>query len=181
MNRLLAFVALVLVAALPLAAPAVAQQRIGYIDAQAVLQRLPEYTGVQQQMERQQQEWQSDLTRRQQALDASFREYQTRELLYTSEERTRRREEIARAEADVERRRAEYFGPEGQLFSQQQALMRPIQERLLAAVERVAAQDNYDYVFDKSGGVLMLFSRPQHDLSERVLRELGVAPREGGN
>jgi len=163
------------------AVPAVAQQRLAYVDVQAVLQRLPEYTGVQQQLERQQQEWQADLTRRQQALDASFREYQTRELLYTSEERTRRRQEIGQAEADLERRRAEYFGPEGQLFSQQQALMRPLQERLLAAIERVATLDNYDYVFDKSGGVLMLYARPQNDLTERVLRELGVTTPSGGN
>ena len=137
--------------------------------------------GVQQSLERQQQEWQADLTRRQEALDASFREYQTRELLYTAQERQRRREEIGRAEADLERRRAEYFGPEGQLFTQQQALMRPLQERILAAIERVATQESYDYVFDKSGGVLMLFAKPQHDVTERVLRELGVTVREGGN
>lgn len=161
-------------ALLLVALPAAAQQKTGYVDSERILQRLPDYAGVQQQLERQQQEWQAEITRRREALDASFRDYQARELLYTNEERQRRRDEIARTETEVDGLRNRYFGPEGEYFTQQQALMRPIQERLLAAVDAVAAAEGYDYVFDRSGAVLILFARPQHDLTDRVLRELGV-------
>jgi outer membrane protein len=165
---------------LALATPALAQQKIGYVDSEAVLSALPEYAGVQQQLERLQQDWQAEITRRRGELDRMFRDYQARELLYTSEERQRRRDEIAREEGEVEGLRSRYFGPEGELFTQQQALMRPLQERILAAIEAVANADTYDYVFDRSGDFLFLFARPQHALGEVVLRELGVTTTRPG-
>ena len=182
--RRLSLLPLLLLAALP----AFGQQKIAHVDSETILQRMPEYATVQQQLERQQQEWQADITRRREALDTQFRDYQARELLYTNDERQRRRDEIARAETEVEGLRARYFGPEGELFTQQQALMRPIQERVLAAIEAVAMADGYDYVFDKGGDVLFLFARQQFDLTDRVMRELGLttnagagANRNGGN
>ena len=156
------------------ATPVLAQQKIGYVDSETILTALPEYAGVQQQLERLQQDWQSEITRRRGEVDRMFRDYQARELLYTNEERQRRRDEISRAEAEVDGLRTRYFGPEGELFTQQQALMRPLQERILAAIETIANNESYDYVFDKSGDFLFLFARPQHDLTDRVLRELGV-------
>ena len=83
-------------------------------------------------------------------------------------------EEIARAEQQLEDQRRAYFGPEGELFKEQQNLMRPIQERVLAAVEEVATREGYDYVFDKSGDFLFMFAREQYDLSNQVLEELGI-------
>ena len=179
---------LALVAAVAAVPSARAQQKIGYVDAEKVLQRMPEYAGVQQTLERQQTEWQGEIQRRRQEVDRLFRDYQARELLYTQEERQRRRDEIARAEQDADQLRGRYFGPEGELFTQQQALMKPLQERVLAAVEAVAGRENFDYVFDRTGDFLFLFARPQHDLTDRVLRELGIreertdgAARTGGN
>ncbi len=170
----LALAVLALVAAVAAVPSARAQQKIGYVDAEKVLQRMPEYAGVQQTLERQQTEWQGEIQRRRQEVDRLFRDYQARELLYTQEERQRRRDEIARAEQEADQLRGRYFGPEGELFTQQQALMKPLQERVLAAVEAVAGRENFDYVFDRTGDFLFLFARPQHDLTDRVLRELGI-------
>ena len=101
-------------------------------------------------------------------------EYQARELLYTGEERKRKREEIMAAEEEAERLRMRYFGPDGELFVQQENLMRPLQEKVLEAIETVAAQEGYDYIFDKSGDFLFLYAREQYNLSDRVLEELGI-------
>lgn len=169
------FALAVLVAAVGAWAPsAFAQQKIGYVDSEFILSKTPEYATVQQQLDRMAQEWQEELENRRDEVDQMFREYQARELLYTSEERQREREEIMRAEEQVERLRMQYFGPEGELFEQQEALMRPIQEKVLAAVEEVAEREGYDYVFDKGGDFLFMFAREQYDLSEAVLEELGI-------
>lgn len=151
-----------------------AQQKIGYVDSEYILGRTPEYTTIQQQLDRMAQEWQQELEGRQDEVDEMFREYQARELLYTNEERQRKREEIMRAEEEVERLRMQYFGPEGDLFTQQEQLMRPIQERVLVAIEEVATREDYDYVFDKGGDYLFMFAREQYDLSNEVLSELGI-------
>ncbi len=151
-----------------------AQQRIGYVDSEFILSNTPEYATVQQQLDRMAQEWQSELDERRAEVDDMFREYQARELLYTNEERQRKREEILQAEDEVERLRMQYFGPDGELFQQQERLMRPIQEKILAAIEEVAVREGYDYVFDKGGDFLFMYAREQYDLSEEVLSELGI-------
>ena len=151
-----------------------AQQRVAYVDTEYIFGKLPEYQSVQQQLNRQAQQWENELQERRRVVDELFREYQARELLYTSEERQRRRDDIVRQEEEVERLRERYFGPEGEYFTQQQTLMRPLQERLLEAIETVAEDQNFDYVFDKGGDYLFLYARAQYDLSDRVLEELGV-------
>lgn len=151
-----------------------AQQKIGYIDSEYILNQLPEYATIQQQLDRTAQTWQQELDQLKSELDEQFREYQARELLYTNEERQRRRQEIIQAEEELERLRVKYFGPEGDIFLQQEQLMRPLQERILQAINEVAATEGYDYVFDSNGEFLFMFKRDQYDLSDLVLRELGI-------
>ncbi|MEM8487768.1 MAG: OmpH family outer membrane protein [Bacteroidota bacterium] len=151
-----------------------AQQKIGYVDSDYILEQVPEFATIQQNIDRQAKEWEAELEEAQQTVDDMFREYQARELLYTKEERQRKQEEIVRAEEEAERLRMRYFGPEGELFVQQDNLMRPLQEKLMKAIEVVAATDAYDYIFDKSGDFLFLFAREQYDVSDRVLEELGI-------
>jgi outer membrane protein len=161
-------------AALCIPLSATAQQKIGYVDSEYILERTPEYATVQQQLDRMAQEWQQELEERQTEVDEMFREYQARELLYTNEERQRNREEIMRAEDEVEQLRMQYFGPEGDLFSQQESLIRPIQEEVLTAIEAIARREGYDYVFDKGGDYLFMFAEEEFDLSNDVLSELGI-------
>lgn len=151
-----------------------AQHRIGYVDTEYILSKLPEYQAVQQRLDQMVRDWQTELDRRRQEIDRMFEEYQARELLYTPEERRRRREEIARAEEALDRLRQQYFGPEGELFRQQETLLRPIQERVLEAIEAVARDQGYDYVLDKAAAPVLLYAPPEHDLSDRVLAELNV-------
>ena len=154
---------------------AFAQQRIAFIDSESVLNQIPEYATVQQQVDRLAAEWEAELDEERKKVDEMFREYQARELLFTNEERRKKREDIVRAEEGIERLRSKYFGPEGELFTEQDKLMRPIQERILTAVEEIATEEGYDYVFDRSGDFLFLYAREQHDISEKVLEELGVS------
>jgi outer membrane protein len=179
--RLAPALLLLLALAGPLAAPAAAQQRIAYLDSEYVLERVTEYRTAQAALDRLAQQWQTELAALRQEADALVRDFEARELLYTEEERQRQRDAIAAKEQEVESRRLQRFGPDGELFREQQRLMRPIQERVLNAVKEVAEAENYDYVFDKSGEYLFLYLRPQLDISDLVLDELGIeVGRAGG-
>lgn len=155
-------------------ATAQAQQKVGYVDSDYILKQVPEYATVQQNLDRLAADWNAEMTRLQREIDDAFQEYQSRELLYTADERKDKQEEIIQKEEELEQYRVRHFGPEGELFKQQEQLMRPIQERILEAVEEVATNDGYDYVLDKSGSTLFLFYRDQYDLSVRVLEEMGI-------
>ncbi len=165
---------LIFLALLSVAASARAQQKIGYVDSEMILSHVPEYATVQQNLDRLGADWNAEMTRLQREIDDTFQEYQSRELLYTAEERKDKQEEIIRKEEELEQYRIRHFGPEGELFKQQEQLMRPIQERILEAVDEVASSGGYDYVLDKSGSTIFLFYRDQYDLSIEVLEEMGI-------
>lgn len=153
---------------------AFAQQKVGHVDTEYVLNQMPEYATVQQKLEKLEKRWRDEIQQRQEEVRKLEAEFEARELLYTEEERKRRRQKIEKARKEVEQLREQYFGPEGELYSRQQELMRPIQERVLKATESVATADGYDYVIDEKGETLFLYAREEHDLSTRVLRELGI-------
>ncbi|PSQ95483.1 MAG: hypothetical protein BRD55_10645 [Bacteroidetes bacterium SW_9_63_38] len=151
-----------------------AQQKIGYVDTKYVLRNMPEYTTVQQKLDKLEQQWRQKVQKKQKEVRSLEQEFEARKLLYTEEERKREKKAIEQARKEVEQLREKYFGPDGQLYSRQQELMRPIQERVLKATESVATEGGYDYVIDKKGETLLLYAKKQHDLSDRVLRELGI-------
>jgi outer membrane protein len=150
----------ILVLTLVLAAPAAAQQRIAYIDSESVLGQITEFRTVQANLDRLAQQWQTELGEMQREVDALVRDFEARELLFTETEGERKREEIRAREQEMESRRTQRFGPDGEFFREQQRQMRPVQERLLEAIEEVAEAEDYDYIFDKSGDFLFLFARP---------------------
>ena len=151
-----------------------AQQKIAYVDSERIYDNYPEFATAQQSLDRIAQQWEQDLAERQDRLDEMFQEYQARELLYTPETRQQKQNEIIAAEEELERLRVQYFGPEGQLFQQQEQILRPIQEKVLIAIEQVAEDEDYDYVFDRSGDFVFLYTNGRLDVTDLVLEELGI-------
>ena len=162
------------------ATPVFAQQKIGYVDTEYILNQMPEYKTVQQKLDKLEQQWRQEIDKQRKEVRTLEQEFEARELLYTDEERKRKRQAIQQARKEVEQLRQKYFGPDGQLYTQQKQLMRPIQQRVLEATERVATEDGYDFVVDKKGDTLFLYAREEHNLSDRVLRELGITVDEEG-
>ena len=165
---------------LALASPAAAQQKLGFIDSQRVLDLMPEYRTAEQEVDRLATQWQAEVDAVARDADELQAAFAARELLYTAEERERNLGDIAarRQEGDALRRR--YFGPEGELFREQQSRLRPVQERLLTAVETVATDGDFDFVFDRTGDYVFLFARPRNDLTDRVIDALGLTVGAAG-
>ena len=169
-----------LVALVVLAAPAAAQQRLAFVDSEVILKALPEYQTARQQVDRLAAEWQAELDAMQTEIDELVREFEARELLYTEEDRARALEEIAARRTEMGQYRRRQFGAEGELFRQEQQLLRPIQERVLEAIETVADDGGYDFVFDRSGDLVFLYAREAHNVTDLVLVELGIDPEVAG-
>ena len=170
MMRLATFALLALCSA---AAPSA--QKVGYVDSEEILRQLTDYQTAQQEVDRLAQEWQRELDQMVQEIEEAERDFAARELLYTEEERTVARQAITAQRRARDLYRDKRFGPSGDLFTEQQQRMRPVQERVLEAVEAVAEEDGYEYVFDRAGEFLFLYAAPKHNLSDRVLDQLGVA------
>ena len=149
-------------------------QKIGYVDSNLILEKMPEYAQIKQSIDQQAQQWEQELDRLKDEVEQLFREYQARELLYTQEERRTKQERIRTKERELDQVRTRYFGAEGELFKKQEQGMRPLQEKVLNAIDAVAKRESYDFVFDKGGDYIFLFARDTFDISKLVLEELGI-------
>lgn len=172
MKRILSLLSLILV--IGVATTAAQDQKIGFIDSDYILSRMPEYAGLEQRMRAINEEWRQEIEEMDLEIQRLEREYVAREILYTDEVRTQKQSEIE----TLKRQREQYvnsrYGPEGEYFKQQQLILEPLQRRIMEAVETVSTRDNFDFVFDRSGDFLFLYARSQWNLSDDVLLELGV-------
>lgn len=68
------------------------------------------------------------------------------------------------------------FGVGGDLDKKRAELLKPVQDRVYAAIERIAQEKNYAFVFDKAGSPAVLFANKKLDISDDVLESLGYKP-----
>jgi len=152
--------------------PSSAQMKIGYINSEAIMQQLPEAQDAQKQLDAISTDWQTELTKMQTDLQHRFEDYDKKKLVMSD----KRRAEIEKELQDLERKMVDYrtakFGANGELFSKQNELMKPVQDKLFKAVKDIADEGGYDYVFDKSSTTLLMYSNEKNDLTSKVLAKL---------
>ena len=102
-----------------------------------------------------------------------YRDYQSEQILLTAEMKTKREEAIINKEKSVKSLQQKYFGPEGELYKKRQELIQPIQDRIFDAVQQLAANNKYSVIFDSSSELIMLYSNPNLDKSDKVLELMG--------
>ncbi|MBB6612911.1 OmpH family outer membrane protein [Pontibacter sp. Tf4] len=150
-------------------------QKIGYIDSNFILSKMPAYNKVQQEMDKYAETWQRELESLQKDVDKLKQEYRAEEVLLTEEMKKKRQAEISKKETEVRDYQRKVFGYEGMMFKRRQDLMRPIQDEVFTAVEKVSKAKQIAIMFDKSGDLVMIYTNPVHDYTEYVLEELGLA------
>lgn len=161
-----------LVALLSISVHAQRGVRIGYIDTEYILQNVPEYNEASTQLEGKVQKWKTEIDKRLAAIDQKKKQLETEKVLLTSELYEERAEDIAFEEKEILDYQQKRFGPNGDLMIQKQQLIQPVQDQIFAAVQEIASKKKYDFVFDKSADVVMLFSAKRFDISEQVLRSI---------
>jgi len=149
-------------------------QRYAVIDSKYILERLVDYKDAQTKLDNQSKTWQTEIDAQMADVDKMYKSYQAERAMLSEEMRRKREEEITtreKAARDLQKKR---FGYEGDLFKKRQELIKPIQDRVYTAVQKVASSKSYDIVLDKAGGVTLFYANPTLDKSDEVLKQLGV-------
>ncbi|GGW67417.1 periplasmic chaperone for outer membrane proteins Skp [Winogradskyella epiphytica] len=146
--------------------------RIGYIDTEYILQNVPEYSEASSQLDKKVQQWKTEIETKLNAIEQKKKELENERVLLTKELYDERYEDISFEEAEILDYQQKRFGPEGDLMIQKRQLIEPIQDQIFAAVQEIAETKKYDFVFDKSADVVMLYSAERYDVSEQVLRTI---------
>ena len=169
MKKILATLAIALVSF-----GAFAQQRYAIIDSKYILSRLPDYGDAQQRLDNFSDTWQREIDQRQQAVDKMLKDYDAERIMLSDDLRKKREDEIYNKEKELRDLQRQRFGFEGDLFKKRQELIKPIQDRVYNAVQKVAVDHSFDLILDKSEGITVIFADPKLDRSEEVLKNLGV-------
>jgi outer membrane protein len=136
---------------------------------------MPAYKSVQQEIDKSAEAWQREIENLQKEADKMKQDYKAEEVLLTEEMKSKRLAEITKKDKEVREYQQKVFGYEGMMFKRRNDLMRPIQDEVFTAVEKVAKARQLQIVFDKSGDLVMIYTNPVHDYTEYVLEELGLA------
>jgi outer membrane protein len=147
-------------------------QRYAVIDTRYILSKLPEYKNAQDKLDAFSIQWQQEIDQKQVVLDQLYRNFEAEKLMLSDELMKKREDEIFNKEKELRDLQKKRFGFEGDLFKRRQELVKPIQDKVYSAVQKLAVARQYDLVLDKSEGITIIFADPKLDRSDDVLKEL---------
>ena len=149
--------------------------KIGYIDTEYILENLPEYNEVSVRLEEKAAEWKKEIEDRSRKIEQKKESLNSERILLTSEMIDEIEEEILIDEEELSEYQQKRFGPRGDLIIQKQQLIQPIQDQIFNAIRELAKSKNYDFIFDKSADIVMLYSNKRYDVSDQILRTISRA------
>lgn len=157
-------------------------QKYAYVDSDYILDNIPEYKDAQNQLDELALEYQEEIEEKFAEIDKMYRDFQAEAVLLPEDIKKKKEEEIIQKEQEVRDLQKQRFGNEGDLFQKREELIKPIQEKIYNAIEEIAEEKNYAFVFDKAGSISILYVNVKYDLSDDVLdavgAELGTVRRE---
>lgn len=148
-------------------------QKYAYVDTEYILDNIPEFQDAQDELDELSKKWQKEIETAYAQVSELYQKYQAEAVLLPEDVKRKREDEIVKKEKEVKDLQRKYFGPEGDLYLKRQELVQPIQEKVYNAIETISAARNYSFVFDKSGGMTILYTNPDFDISDDVLDEVG--------
>ena len=148
------------------------QLKIGYVDSNTILKELPDAQDAQKTIDALVQEWKDELQKMEREFDTKKTDFEKRKLIMSDNKRLDAEKEILKLETDIANYRQSKFGFQGELYSQQTEIMKPVQNKIFTAIETVAEDEELDYVFDRSGDILFLYAKEEYDITSKVLEIL---------
>ncbi len=146
---------------------------IAYVDMDFILENVEEYRDATAQLAAKVEKWKVEIEQKSSVIEQMKKDLSAEKVLLTNELIEEREEEIQLLEKEMIEYQQARFGPEGDLVLQKKQLIQPIQDQVFNEVQTIGANKKYDFIFDKSADVVMLYSQKRHDISDLVLR--GIA------
>ena len=149
-------------------------QKYAIIDTRYILEKMDDYTKAQKQLDDIAADWQKDIEAKQATLDKMYKDFDAEQVMLSEDLKKKREDQLFNKEKELRDLQRKRFGFEGDLFKKRQELVKPIQDKVYNAVQKMAVMRGYDFVLDKSEGITIIFADPKLDKSEDVLKDLGI-------
>jgi outer membrane protein len=149
-------------------------QRYAIVDTKFILNKIPDYQDAQKKLDQTSAQWQKEIDDKQAVLDKMYKDYEAEQVMLSDDLKKKREDELFNKEKEVRDLQRRRFGFEGDLFKKREELIKPIQDKVYNAIQKIAVNRMYDFILDKSEGITVIFADPKLDKSEDVLKELGI-------
>jgi outer membrane protein len=149
-------------------------QRYAYVDTQYILDKVPEYTKAQEELDRLSEMWLKEVESKFALVDQKRQEFEAEKILLPEEIKVQRLKEIKKLDGEAMDLQKQRFGVGGDLFMKREELIKPIQDQIYNAIQSIASERNFAFVFDKANQSNLLFADPKYDISNQVLRKMGI-------
>ncbi|TYQ00279.1 periplasmic chaperone for outer membrane proteins Skp [Tenacibaculum adriaticum] len=149
-------------------------QRIAYIDMEYILQNVPEYLEAQNSLNTKVEKWKANLDKEARSIEVLKTDLANEKAILTKDLIDEREEDITIKQESLRRLESLYFGPEGDMYILRRKLIQPVQDQVYNAIQTIASRKNYDFVFDKSGDLVILYSNKKHDISDFVIKIINI-------
>lgn len=149
-------------------------QKYAYIDSDFILSNMPEYNEAKEKLDKLADRWTKEIEQRYEVLNMKKENFAREEVLLPKEEKKKRQEEIEKLETEAMQMQKTRFGVKGDYFSKRQELIKPIQDRVYEAMQKVASKRNYAFVFDKANQSNLIYADSKYDISKSVMKEMKI-------
>ena len=151
--------------------------RIAYIDMDFILNKNKEFKTANQLLDEKIAQWKEEIEVKKLQLKRIEYQFAVEKILLTPELIADRELEIKDFASEVVSLQEKRFGPKGDMIIQKNQLLKPVQDQILSIVQDIAKERKYDFVFDRSSDIIMLYSSKNYDISALVLRRIQVQER----
>lgn len=149
-------------------------QKYAYVDTEYILENIPEYKDAQNQMDELSEEYQAEIEDKYAEINKMHQDFQAEAVLMPEDIKKKKEQELIDKRAEVRELQKQRFGKDGDLFLKREELVKPIQEKIYNAIEEIATDKNYAFVFDKAGSLTILYVNAKFDISDDVLDAVGA-------
>jgi outer membrane protein len=149
-------------------------QRYAVIDTKYILSKIPEYKAAQARLDSTSEMWQREIDQKATDLDKMYKSFEAEQVMLSDDLKKKREDELFNKEKELRDLQKKRFGFEGDLYKKRQELVKPVQDKVYNAIQRLATEKQFDFILDKSEGITVIFADPKLDKSEDVLRMMGV-------
>lgn len=153
-------------------------QKFGYVDSKYILSHIKAYNDAQATINKLSSQWQKEIEAKYETIAKLESALQAEKVLLTDEMKKKREADIDARKQEAKDLQKQKFGVDGELFKKREELIKPIQDEIYEAIQEVASTSALMVVFDKANHSNMLYTNPKHDISDKVLRKMGLKPGE---
>ena len=150
-------------------------QKYAYVDSDYIWKKMPEYQDSKEKLDKLADRWTKEIDELYATLKTKKDNFAKEEVLLPNEEKNKRSEEITKLEQDAVKVQTAHFGVNGDYFQKRQELIKPIQDKVFEAMQKVAQKKGYSFVFDKANQSNLVYAETKFDLSNDVLKEMGIS------